>query len=331
MDPPREFTDLIWQDSWQYDVGAFAEANFTIDEKWDILVGGRLDYVKSGINNPAPDFENLYGEIDPDAELNVSLTSSINYNFGQNGLVQLSIGRGQRAADLTERYINHFTVGMDAYEYVGNPNLTSEINNQVDLTVKNVNGKFFWSANVFYSYMQNYITAIVDETIPRKYMPGTEPLYAKRFINIDKAWQTGFDAEIGYKFTKEFSGRIGGYYTRAQNVDFNEPLPEIPPLAGLFSVKYEKKKYWAEFKGRIVAKQDQVSESFNESESPGFNVFDLMAGYSPIKNIDISIALKNMFNANYYEHLSRPYKNLSESGMFYEPGRSFRVGLKLSF
>ena len=96
-------------------------------------------------------------------------------------------------------------------------------------------------------------------------------------------------------------------------------------------MKYEKKKYWAEFKGRIVAKQDKVSESFDESESPGFNVFDLMAGYSPIKNIDISIALKNMFNANYYEHLSRPYKNLSESGMFYEPGRSFRVGVKLSF
>jgi len=331
LNPPREFTDLIWQDSWQHDVGAFAEANFTIDEKWDLLVGGRLDYVKSGINNPAPDFENLYGEIDPDAELNFSLTSSINYNFGQNGLLQLSLGRGQRAAELTERYINHFTIGMDAYEYVGNPNLTSEINNQADLTVKNVNGKFFWSANVFYSYMQNYITAIVDETLPRKYMPGTEPLYSKRFINIDKAWQTGFDTEIGYHVTKKLSGSIGAFYTKAQNVDFDEPLPEIPPLTGLFSLKYEKPTYWAEFKGRLVAEQDRVSESFDESETPGFNVFDLMGGYSPIKNINISFALKNIFNANYYEHLSRPYKNLSETGMFYEPGRSFRIGLKISF
>jgi iron complex outermembrane receptor protein len=331
VDPPKEFTDLIWQDSWLYDFGLFTEANFFINEKWDVLVGGRLDYVKSGANNPAPDFEALYGEIDTKEEVNFSLTSTINYNFGNNGLLQLSLGRGQRAADLLERYINHFTVGMDAYEYVGNPNLISEINNQLDLTIKNQNGKFYWSANVFYSYMQNYITAVVDESLPRKYMPGTEPLYSKRFINIDKSWQTGFDVLVGYHFTKEFSGRIGSYYTLAQNVDFDEPLSEIPPLTGIFSFKYEKKKYWAEFKGRLVADQDRIAESFNENETPGFNVFDLMAGYSPVKNIDINFALKNMFNANYYEHLSRSYINQSETGMFYEPGRSFRVGLKFRF
>lgn len=331
LDPPREFTDKIWQDSWQYDIGGFAEANFTLDEKWDLLVGGRLDYVKSGIDDPAPDFEALYGEIDPDAEFTFSLTSSLNYNFGHHGLAQLSIGRGQRAADLTERYINHFNVGVDAYEYVGDPNLTSEINNQVDLLFKNAHGKFFWSADIFYSYMQNYISAIVDESLPRKYMPMLEPRYAKRFINIDKAWQTGFDAEIGYNFTTAFSAMIGAYYTMAQNVDFDEPLPEIPPLTGLFSLKYEKPKYWGEFKGRMVAEQDRVSESFDETASPGFSVYDLMAGYSPTKNIDLTFALKNMFNANYFEHLSRPYKNQSENGMFYEPGRSFRIGLKLRF
>ncbi len=331
LDPPKEFTDLIWQDSWLHDLGLFAEANLLLNESWGLLVAGRLDYVKSGADNPAPDFEELYGEINPDAELNTSLTTSINYNFGENGLLQLSLGRGQRAAELLERYINHFTVGMDAYEYVGNPDLKSEVNNQADLTLKNINGKFIWSANIFYSNMKNYITAIVDESLPRKYMPGMEPLYAKRFINIDRSWQTGFDMEIGYSFAKDFSGMLGAFYTHAQNVDFDEPLAEIPPLTGLLSIKYEKEKYWTEFKGRFVAEQDRVSESFNESETPGFNVFDLMAGYSPIKNIDINFALKNMLNTNYFEHLSRPYQNQSETGMFYEPGRSLRIGLKLQF
>ena len=331
MNPPKEFTDLIWQDSWQYNVGLFAESNFLLDEKWNAQLGARVDYVKSGANNPAPDFEAFYGEISPKDEVNYSLNGSMNYNYGINGLVQLSIGRGQRAAELLERYINHFNVGMDAYEYIGNPYLESEVNNQVDLTVKNVNGKFFWSANVFYSYMHNYITAIVDETIPRKFMPGTEPLYTKRFINIDKAWQTGFDMEIGYNFTEALSGTIGSYYTRAENVDFNEPLSEIPPLTGIFSIKYKKEKYWTEFRGRLVAEQNRVAESFDESTSPGFSVFDLMAGYSPIKNIDINLALKNLLNANYYEHLSRPFDNQSETGMLYEPGRSFRIGLTVRF
>lgn len=99
----------------------------------------------------------------------------------------------------------------------------------------------------------------------------------------------------------------------------------------MISIKYEEEKYWAEFKGRLVAEQDRVAESFNESTTPGFSVFDFIAGYSPVKNLDISIAFKNIFNANYFEHLSRPYKNQSETGMFYEPGRSFRIGVKVSF
>ncbi len=331
LDPPREFTDLIWQDSWLYDLGVFAESNILANETWEFQLGARVDYVESGANNPAEDFEALYGEINPKSEVNFSLNGSANYYFGNSGLLQLSLGRGQRAASLLERYINHFNVGVDAYEYVGNPNLKSEVNNQVDLTVKDALGKFHWKINVFYSYIHNYISAIVDETLPRKYMPGTEPLYSKRFINVDEVWQTGFDAEIRYHFTKSLSARAGGYYTYAQNVDFDEPLPEILPLTGLASIQYNKEKYWVELKGRFVARQDRVAESFDETESPGFNVFDLLAGYSPVRNLDLSIALRNIFDANYYEHLSRPYKNQTENSVLYEPGRSFRIGLKFKF
>lgn len=331
IDPPREFTDLIWQDSWMMDAGAFAEANFTISERWSILAGGRLDHITTGARNVADDFLELYGDVDPDPELNFSLTSSINYHYGENGLVQLALGRGQRAAELTERYINHFNVGMDAYEYVGDPNLKSEVNNQVDLTVRNAHRKLTWSTNVFYSLMRNYISAVVDESLPRKYMPGVEPQYAKRFVNIDETWQAGFDANLNYQFTESLSSRIGAFYTYAQNVTFNEPLAEIPPFTGLISVKYEKQKFWSELAGRLVADQERVADSFDESTTPGFTVFDLLAGYSPAKSIELSFALKNMFDIFYYEHLSRPYKNQAETGMFSEPGRSFRIGAKFRF
>ena len=331
VNPPKEFVDNIWQDSWQHNGGAFLEAHMLLDNQWELLVGGRVDYVASGIDDPAEDFEALYGTVDPVNEVNTSLTSSLNYNFGENGLLQLSLGRGTRAPDLTERYINHFNVGMDAYEYVGDPNLKSEINNQVDLTYRNGIGKTYWNVGVFYSLMQNYISAVVDESLPRKYMPMNEPRFAKRFINLDRAWQTGFDAEIGFNLTNELSMLLGGYYTFAHNDDFDEPLPEIPPLTGLASIRYSKSNHWVEFKGRIVAEQARVAESFDEQSTPGFSVFDLMGGYTVSKNFDVTLALKNIFNANYFEHLSRPYRNQSETGMFYEPGRSVRIGLKMRF
>jgi iron complex outermembrane receptor protein len=331
VEPPKLFEDKIWQDSWMNNVGLFAEGNFHLAEQWDLVAGVRLDHVISGADDPAEDFEELYGGIDTKTNWNGSITSTLRYLPINNIMLQLSLGRGQRSPDLLERYINHFQVGMDAYEYVGDPNLNPEINNQVDLTIFGSFGRFEIDINVFYSYLEQYITAIVDEDLPRKYMPQLEPVYAKRFINIDDAWQTGFDLNAGYQFTDYLKLTGGMYYTRAQNVDFNEPLPEIPPFAGIFSLLFKKQKVWTEFKGRIAASQEKVSESFNESETPGFEVFDLLAAYTPWKNITFSLQLKNIFNENYYEHLSRSYKNHSEQMMFYEPGRQFRIGLKLNF
>ncbi len=45
----------------------------------------------------------------------------------------VAAARATRSPELTELFINHLSVGMDAYEYLGNPNLKSETNNQLDL------------------------------------------------------------------------------------------------------------------------------------------------------------------------------------------------------
>jgi iron complex outermembrane receptor protein len=81
----------------------------------------------------------------------------------------------------------------------------------------------------------------------------------------------------------------------------------------------------------LVARQSKISTSFDESETPGFQVFDLLAAYTPFENLTFNLQLKNIFNANYFEHLSRPYKNQTEGMMFYEPGRQLRIGLKVNF
>jgi iron complex outermembrane recepter protein len=331
VEPPKEFTDLIWQDSWMHSSGIFAETNTMINDHWTIVAGARLDIVNSDANNPAPDFEALYGTIEPETQVNLSLTTSATHHFGNYGMLQLAIGRGQRSADLLERYINHFNVGMDAYEYVGNPNLVPEINNQADLTISNRNGSFSWSINVFYAIMENYITAVVDTSLHRKYNPTMQPVYAKRYINVDKACQAGFELELGYRITKELSVQGGAFYTRAHNRQFDEPLAQITPFTGLVSATYTREKFWLELKGRLVAKQDRVAESFDEDITPGFGVYDFMAGYRPTPSLDITLTFKNLFDNNYYEHLSWPYNNQPEQSQLYEPGRSMRIGAKFRF
>ena len=65
---------------------------------------------------------------------------------------------------MEERYINHFQLGADAYEYVGDPHLKPEANHQVELSVGKKSDQLNLNASVFYSYIIDYITAAVDTT-----------------------------------------------------------------------------------------------------------------------------------------------------------------------
>ena len=164
-------------------------------------------------------------------------------------------------------------------------------------------------------------------------MPCKPPAHAKRFTNIDKATMFGFEASLDVYFAKFFKYGLSGGYTYAQNISWDEPLPEVPPFTLNTSVGYESKKVNAEIRARYAAEQRRVSPSFSETTTPDFIVVDLAANYSPFQFMVIKASVTNLFNTNYVEHLSRAYKNMGpETGsLYYEPGRSFNIGVRFQF
>ena len=218
---------------------------------------------------------------------------------------------------------------MDAYEYLGNPNLKSEVNYQTDIRVEKNWENISVYADVYYSYLQNYITARLDTNIARKYMKCKDPKGTKQFTNVDEAFMMGFEAGMDIRFLKNFDYSLGAAYTYAQNVTWDEPLSEITPFTINTALAYKTKKINTRFNGRIVAAQDRVSTSFNESTTPGFSVFDFYITYSPWKMLDINFAVTNILDKNYAEHLSRAYKAMDTKSLYWEPGRSFNIGLKV--
>ena len=329
---PKVFIDKIWQDATLNDIGLFAEGKFKIADFTTLTTGMRADFISTAIDDPAEDFEALYGgEIDDVTETNIS--ANISVKFQKDGFqTQLAIGRGVRTASMIERYINHFNVGVDPYEYVGNPNLKPEINNQIELSFNKKFKTIELGASFFHSFLRDYITAEVNPDLPRKFMPTTPPVVAKQFINIDKASQTGFEfsfnvnASEKLKFTSDIS------YTRAQNEDFDEPLAQIPPFMANLGVKFEDDKFWVALNSRLVGKQDRVSTSFMEQESPGFGTMDLRVGIEPYKRMSIGFAILNIFDKTYYEHLNFSYSNSNIlSGKIYEPGRNFTTYIRYKF
>ena len=331
-DPPVIKKDLVWQDSKKNDLGLFFENKYEVNHSLLWLLGVRLDHITYAIDDPAPDFMELYdNDVQPDNNLNISVNTSLTWEVTGSIEIQWAAGRGVRSPELTELFINHFNVGMDAYEYVGDPHLKPETNYQTDIRVEKRWKSATLYGDIFYSYMTNYITAKVDTTLPRKFLPCKDPKFAKRFTNIDEAYRFGFEAGFDIRFLEKFRYNINAAYTFAQNKSWDEPLSEIPPFAINSSLGYFTEKITADVKVRIDAAQNRISESFDESTTPGFAVFDFFFSYEPLKMLELQFAVTNIFNKNYVDHLSRPYKNLNEQSLYYEPGRSFNFGVKFKF
>ncbi|PHR69273.1 MAG: TonB-dependent receptor [Lutibacter sp.] len=329
---PMAFVDKIWQDANLNDIGLFVEGKFKIADFTTLTTGVRSDFISSSIDDVAADFESLYGgEINDASETNISANASL--KFQKNGFqAQLAFGRGVRTASMVERYINHFNVGVDPYEYVGNPNLKPEVNNQIELSFTKKMGSIEIGGAVFHSFFRDYITAFVNTDIPRKFMATTPPIYTKQFVNIDKAEQTGVEFSFNVQASEKVKFTSDVSYTQAKNLDFNEPLAQVPPFMANLGIQFKEDKYWASLNSRLVAMQSRISTTFKEQETPGFGTLDFRIGFEPSNKFSIGAAVLNIFDTTYYEHLNFSYANSNTlAGKIYEPGRNFTTYIKYKF
>lgn len=327
FEQPKVFTDYVWQNSTLEDMGVFTEYNLPLMEKLHSKFGFRADRIVSEIKNPAPQFTESYGSINTFQSLNTSGLMSFNYTPGYSTMVTLSLARGMRTPNITERYINHLPVGKDPYEYFGNPNLKPETNNQIELAVKKIFKTTKIKTNLYYSRFDNYISAEIDTNMNRLYMPCNDPKYTKRFINITNARQYGLEASISSKLGNGLSLDGNFSYTIGDNLDLNDPLPEAIPLESNLILKYFHPKFnlGAELHGRFVSSQRRISSLYGETETPGFDVYNLNLNFEIRNRWNIRAGVFNLFNRNYYENLSRKYKNMPENYTLYEPGRNFTI------
>lgn len=333
---PRIMVDKIWQDAYLNDYGVFTEMKYDLSSSTLLSAGVRLDFVNTNAKDPEADFEARYNVTEKN-ETNFSGAVSLKNKLSDHVSLELAFGRGTRTADMLERYINHFSIGQDAYEYLGNPNLKPEVNNQFEVGLKGYTylnqTQWIFSTSVFYSIFENYIMGVVDENIPRKFMPGTNPLYTKVFQNIDDAYKTGAEFSSKFSFANDLFFQTDVAYTYSWNNNFNESLPLTPPLMAKISGGIEKDNYWASVFWNLASKQTNISESFGETETPGYGTLDIKGGLKLIKNLDLGIACLNVLDQYYVNHLNFPFRNQAGFGItpITEPGRNFTVFVQYHF
>ncbi|MCB0664547.1 MAG: TonB-dependent receptor [Saprospiraceae bacterium] len=323
----KSVSDNAWQNSRITKSAIFTEYQWRrSDFQW--VVSGRLEYNQGRILDLQPEFNEVSQETEVD-QVNPSLSLGGIKNFDSGIATGLWIGRAQRSGSLIERYINYLTVGLDPYELVGNPALKPEVNNQVDFTFQYRNHHFTVNADLFASYLQDFITSTIDPDLTPR-LPNSPGV--RKFSNLDEAMLTGVEIEFNHTISTHWSQRFSLAYTYGQDISRSQPLPEIAPL----DLRYQLRGSWwhdrlqPEISLRQVATQNRTSVEYGETETPAFFLADLGIKYQVLENMKIAAGILNIFDENYYEHLTRSTA-ANRSIPVYAPGRSFSISISLDF
>ena len=322
----KTFYDNAWQSSSISRSGLFGEYQWRSNRLLFVL-SGRLELNDARVADAAAEFTNVYPETGV-TQVNPSLSLGGIRNFPNDLSLGLWLGRGQRSGSITERYINYFPVGQDPYEILGNPLLDPEVNNQADLTFAFRRSNTSISIDLFGSYLQNYISSVIDTTLTPR-IPSSPGV--RRYLNIGQAFKTGFELSWSQKLFAGLQHHLSAAYTYGQDLERDEPLPEIPPLDFRYSLSgsYLKDKLHPEVTLRHVLMQDRISTEYGETKTPAFTLIDLEVNYQALKFLNIRAGVQNLLDTAYYEHLNR-----SVAGMMrpiYAPGRNWFVGVTVDW
>lgn len=320
----KTFYDNVWQNGTISRSGLFAEFKKNYQAVTAIL-SGRLELNQSGIGDGASEFINNYGEtsetqVNPALSLGAVTLSKNGYSAG------LWLGTARRSGSMTERFINYFPVGQDAYELLGNPLIKPETNNQADLNLSYKSPKTIISADIFASLVNDYISAVIDTSLkPRLMGPGV-----RRFVNIKSAFRTGFELSWKQTIMSVMQQKVAIAYTYGQNTVTDEPLPEIAPMEFRYSLTgaFFKEKLRPSLHLRHTLEQNRVSSEFGESKTPAFTLLDVNLYWQITKIISAGAGVTNLFDVAYYEHLNRPIGGTPPKPI-YAPGRSIFVSLSV--
>jgi len=276
--------------------------------------------------------------------INFSLSGGVKKHFSEKFSLMLSAGRGVRSPDMVERFIILLPVGYDNFDYLGNPKLKPEKNYEIDISLRFGNQNLgIFELNTFYSYVEDFISSTLIP--PSVIKPQTKDVAGvKRFYNLDYVNLFGFEFAYKNHLSNRLELDLRAAVTQGINPETtkcvienkqvvanekikNDPLPEIPPFEASvdFSYKFFNSTLIPNFNFRFVAAQNNVSEAFYESKTPGFALMNFGFLYKYNMNFTVSGGVKNVFNKAYYEHLNR--RIIGSDKKLFEPGRVFYINL----
>lgn len=338
----------VWPGVDSREVGVFGEGTVALDDASSVKLGLRYDNVHvtankadavatvgGGITRSANQLYRMYYGygFTTQNENNVSGLARYQYKLDQDTTTYVSASRSVRTANTTERSIAaDMPNNAPTQRMIGNPNLNPEEHYQVEIGADTQVAGWGLSVSAYYDNVQDYIFRDVARAQSGMVMNDKATVYR----NID-ATLMGLDLGAQHTFENKVSLNSTLSFTRGQNEDENQALPQIPPLKLGMDVSYPMGEWLLGTRVNAAMKQTRVDASTatgsgrDTGQTNGYLTADLYASRPVTDNIELGFGVTNLFDKGYANHLNKSNSFDATETQVNEPGRSFYLRMMGTF
>lgn len=315
--------------------GVYGQYTKDVGQNLKLTAGLRLDTTKTEADSSKAN-TNLYfdyhgtrstSKTDVYPSGNIQLT----YKPAKDLEIFMGLGHAVRVPDPQERYFAFKR--MSGWDWVGNPELKPSRNTQLDLGLRHSTPRNLFKANLYYSYVMDYITLYKQNKINNT--SGSMNKQAMSYANVNARF-FGFELEDRLSLTDTLFVLASAAYVDARkdtkpnkNIK-DKDVAEIPPLNGRVALRYDTGLYFGELEMVAFATQYKVDSDVNEQRTSGYAVLNLKAGVN-YKSLTVNAGVDNLLDKKYYSYLSYVRNPFSTGVKVPEPGRTFYLSASYSF
>jgi len=322
------FYDLVWPNAVLTDAGAFVRLKRNIGERLNFTGTVRYDYTHANADTASSFFRNNVSDQLKSTNGMLNGAATLNYMIDSAWSLGLSYGSVARTPSITERYSDRIPASKSqtSAEFVGNPSLKPERNNQADLYINADYNYVSWSFDGFIRSMDNYIT--INPTSLPKRLPLSPPT-VYQYANGHAVFH-GFESSLTVRPVDPLQLRANVSYLWGTNRSLQEPALGVSPFQLDTGARYSFQNIPLYLDGlvHIVGKQDYVANKLGETPTNGHVTADLRAGFKLWNDVMVETGVTNIGNTYYVDHLNS--KNPFTGNQIPEPGRTFYINVSLS-
>jgi hemoglobin/transferrin/lactoferrin receptor protein len=284
-------TDYPLGDSEETSTGLFAEDDWRLSEKVTLNLGGRTDYIVAETDaNPT-------GGTPEKSFHDVSWTAhaGLTWQFAPAWSATFLAASSYRAPDLLDRFkVIALTGSTTLY---GNSELDPEQSVLLETGLHYTGETIRGSASIFANF--------IDDLIAAKPIAGSGG--DERMENVSEAEFQGVELEGEWRFAPGWSAYGCISLVEAEDKTEDEYLRFTPPLNGLLGARYDHPSgLWTSLELDWAARQNHLSPEVAE-DTPAWITLNAKLGYRFMlgeSRQHVSLALNNLANADYQNHLS---------------------------